>query len=191
MNTVKKNLGKKSKKSVKINTGKTIEQAKFEGWIHEDELPKDISKSSYMEWFRGSQIVQDFRMGPPLKPASEEKERCKKVLFINEDFALQYIAKLKATSVRTKIPTRAYLCEKCLNWHLSSKGEYEEPTKTATKIKEPAVKNGAIEQRDNRIKNLEKKLDAAYSQITDLTRINTVLRNSNAELLKTNNTKTE
>lgn len=54
----------------------------------------------------------------------KEKERCKKVSFINEDFAIQYIKKLKETSKRTKVPSRAYLCEICLNWHLTSSGEY-------------------------------------------------------------------
>lgn len=45
---------------------------------------------------------------------------CKKVNFINEAFALTYIEKLHKTSVRRLIPVRAYLCEKCLAWHLTS-----------------------------------------------------------------------
>lgn len=121
----------------------------------------------------------------------EKKERCKKVCFINEDFAIQYINKLRATSVRTKVPSRAYLCEHCLNWHLSSKGEYTDPTnKKDSKIesrltpKTEAKKNDAIEQRDNRIKNLEKKLNASYDKITDLTRTIVELRQKNQELLK-------
>jgi len=45
---------------------------------------------------------------------------CKKVKFVNEASAEMYIKKLKGTSVRAKKPVRAYLCEKCLSWHLTS-----------------------------------------------------------------------
>jgi len=105
----------------------------------------------------------------------EEKERCKKVSFINEDFALQYIKKLKETSTRTKVPSRAYLCETCLNWHLTSKGEYpveekERQTKAKTRF------DNQIRDRDFKIASLERKLAKAYDQITDLTRSNDELR---------------
>jgi len=104
----------------------------------------------------------------------EEKERCKKVSFINEDFAIQYLKKLKETSVRTKVPSRAYLCETCLNWHLTSKGDYNEdvkPTKT------PKAKlDNQLRDRDGRIKNLEKSLAKAYDRILELNRSNDNLR---------------
>lgn len=105
----------------------------------------------------------------------KEKERCKKVSFINEDFALQYIKKLKETSVRTKVPSRAYLCETCLNWHLTSKGEYpteekEKQTKAKTRF------DNQIRDRDFKIASLQKKLANAYDKITDLTRSNDELR---------------
>jgi hypothetical protein len=45
---------------------------------------------------------------------------CKKVYFRDEQYALEYISKLKKTSCRERKPVRAYLCEKCLNWHLTS-----------------------------------------------------------------------
>jgi len=45
---------------------------------------------------------------------------CKKVSFVNEEQALFYINKLNRTSKRNIIPQRAYLCEKCLTWHLTS-----------------------------------------------------------------------
>lgn len=45
---------------------------------------------------------------------------CGKVYFANEQNALFYIDKLQKTSCRKKKPVRAYLCEKCLNWHLTS-----------------------------------------------------------------------
>lgn len=46
--------------------------------------------------------------------------RCKKVSFVDEKQALLYIEKLQATSTRKKKPIRAYLCEKCFTWHLTS-----------------------------------------------------------------------
>jgi len=45
---------------------------------------------------------------------------CKKTYFIDEKNALFYIDKLKRTSCREKIPVSAYLCTKCMNWHLTS-----------------------------------------------------------------------
>lgn len=46
---------------------------------------------------------------------------CKKVKFSNEKFALDYIGKLRKTSVRDIVPARAYLCPECMSWHLTSK----------------------------------------------------------------------
>jgi len=45
---------------------------------------------------------------------------CKKVSFLNEKFALEYIAKLKKTSYRDIKPVNTYLCPKCLTWHITS-----------------------------------------------------------------------
>ena len=45
---------------------------------------------------------------------------CKKVSFINEKFALEYIDKLQRTSTRSRKPVNAYLCHHCLSWHLTS-----------------------------------------------------------------------
>lgn len=47
-------------------------------------------------------------------------KKCKKVYFANEKSAEYYIDKLNKTSSRKVKPVRAYLCEKCLNWHLTS-----------------------------------------------------------------------
>lgn len=46
--------------------------------------------------------------------------KCKKTHFADEKQAQFYIDKLKTTSNRSIKPIRAYLCEKCLNWHLTS-----------------------------------------------------------------------
>jgi len=48
---------------------------------------------------------------------------CKKVSFADEEQANFYIDKLNKTSKRVVVPQRAYLCNKCLNWHLTSKEE--------------------------------------------------------------------
>ena len=48
------------------------------------------------------------------------QNNCKKVKFIDEEFANQYIQKLNKTSKRRLKPVRAYLCEKCLTWHITS-----------------------------------------------------------------------
>jgi len=45
---------------------------------------------------------------------------CKKVKFVNEASAMMYVNKLQKTSIRDKKPVRAYLCETCLSWHLTS-----------------------------------------------------------------------
>lgn len=48
------------------------------------------------------------------------KSNCKKVSFADEKQALGYIGKLLKTSIRERKPVNTYLCEHCLNWHLTS-----------------------------------------------------------------------
>jgi len=48
-----------------------------------------------------------------------ENLHCKKTSFTTEDYAEFYIKKLKTTSKRNVLPVRAYLCEKCFQWHLT------------------------------------------------------------------------
>lgn len=50
--------------------------------------------------------------------------KCKKSSFKDQESANKYILKLQATSKRDRIPQRAYLCEKCNTWHLTSKPDY-------------------------------------------------------------------
>lgn len=49
------------------------------------------------------------------------QDSCTKTKFINEKYALEYVKKLQATSVRSKKPQSAYLCPVCMTWHLTSK----------------------------------------------------------------------
>lgn len=51
---------------------------------------------------------------------------CSKVKFATEVAAQLHIAKLKRTSNRNKIPKRAYLCEHCNGWHLTSSDKNED-----------------------------------------------------------------
>ena len=48
---------------------------------------------------------------------------CKKVKFINQEFADSYVAKLQKTSKRNRKPIRSYLCPKCNVWHITSAEE--------------------------------------------------------------------
>ena len=69
----------------------------------------------------------------------KENVRCDKVSFLNEKYANEHIAKIKKESKRKVIPTRAYECNKCPNWHLTSQPNWRESIKTmegqVTKLK--------------------------------------------------------
>ena len=54
-----------------------------------------------------------------------DKKECKKVKFSTEKDAEFYLNKLKKTSSRKNIPTRAYLCPFCTSWHLTSRESFE------------------------------------------------------------------
>lgn len=78
--------------------------------------------------------------------------QCKKTYFSDEKQALFYIAKLKKTSCRDLKPVTAYLCPKCLNWHLTSIESKE--------IKEVKYLKRQIENLKAKIIDLQNKLDA-------------------------------
>ena len=84
---------------------------------------------------------------------------CKKVSFINEKFANEYIDKLQKTSVRRIKPVRAYLCEKCTTWHLTSIEGYEERK----------VKNRMADY-ERRIANLQGKITHLQKEVERLTK---------------------
>lgn len=102
--------------------------------------------------------------------------RCKKISFLNEAQAIFYIDKLKNTSTRTKVPTRAYLCQDCLNWHLTSKGSYAEENPLILELqnkndelkKKSNILESKVKEKDNRIKRLERNLVTTYAKIKDL-----------------------
>lgn len=82
---------------------------------------------------------------------------CKKVSFATEEFANDYIKKLKKTSIREFKPIRAYLCETCLCWHLT-KIESEEQ-RQVTHLKRE------IENLKKKNANLTDKLQLAEEKI--------------------------
>ena len=52
---------------------------------------------------------------------------CSKVRFSDEGFAEDYIKVLNRTEKKRSVtPVRAYLCPKCLNWHVTSRKYHEE-----------------------------------------------------------------
>jgi hypothetical protein len=92
------------------------------------------------------------------KAMNKEKlniEFCPKTYFANERFANEYIAKLKATSERIKKPVRSYLCERCLNWHLTSLTQNQSDI-LQIRNKELREKNLLIANMQREIKALKK-----------------------------------
>jgi len=89
---------------------------------------------------------------------------CKKTYFANEKIAIEYAKRLQETSKRKVVPNRAYLCEKCLNWHLTSLPLAKE--ESLGKLVQEQQK--ALKDRNGRIKNLEKKEIQYQDRIREL-----------------------
>jgi hypothetical protein len=77
---------------------------------------------------------------------------CKKTHFADEKTANEYVKRLQQTSVRKVVPNRSYLCEKCLNWHITSLPLRKEQT-IKDKLHQLEMK---LKEKNGRIKNLEK-----------------------------------
>jgi hypothetical protein len=84
----------------------------------------------------------------------EEGLICAKVRYANEKYANEALKKIRATSSRSKIPTRSYLCNRCKAWHLTSE------TKTFSQVNEEnlALREQLIEQIQENI-NLKAEID--------------------------------
>lgn len=50
-------------------------------------------------------------------------EQCMKVQYTSEKFALEDIERIRKKSNRSRIPMRAYYCDKCNFWHVTSKSD--------------------------------------------------------------------
>lgn len=92
---------------------------------------------------------------------------CKKVRFSSEAFANIHIAKLKSTSTRKKIPNRAYLCEHCNLWHLTSSDKKDLELVEKYRLEVKRLRNVVIE-RDGRIKNMEAKMSKLQDRTNEL-----------------------
>lgn len=82
---------------------------------------------------------------------------CKKTYFANEKIAMEYVLRLKDTSKRKVVPHRAYLCEKCLHWHITSLTiEKEKNMRNQVEDLEEVIgkKNKEIEKKQRRIDEL-------------------------------------
>lgn len=84
---------------------------------------------------------------------------CTKVKFATEQYAIEHIKKLKATSRRMVVPQRAYLCEHCNTWHLTS----QKPTTHDLYEKRVEKLKVLIEKKDAELKRLRIKIyDLTY-----------------------------
>lgn len=93
---------------------------------------------------------------------------CSKTHFADEKTALEYVKRLQETSKRQVVPHRAYLCEKCLNWHITSL-----PLKKEKTIKDQLHQlEMKLKEKNGRIKNLEKKVDSLQGLVADANRKN-------------------
>lgn len=125
-----------------------------------------------------------------------DKKECKKVKFSTEKDAEFYLSKLKKTSSRKNIPTRAYLCPFCTSWHLTSRDSFENKkikeleSEIESLKKEISKKNEEInllEGRNNKEYNLAIKTDERIIKLNekiaqkdkDISR----LRTDNSELI--------
>lgn len=83
-----------------------------------------------------------------------EPTYCKKSSFIDEKQALLFIEKKNKTSIRDIVPKRAYLCDKCLKWHITSLENidvFEENKELKKQIKELTYNNLVLETRLKKI----------------------------------------
>jgi len=95
------------------------------------------------------------------------QNNCKKVKFIDEEFANQYIQKLNKTSKRRLKPVRAYLCEKCLTWHITS---IESISSKLPKIEQERLLAKEQKQKEYERKGIEiakQKQDEKYNKLNN------------------------
>lgn len=101
---------------------------------------------------------------------------CTKVKFATESYAIEHIKKLKATSRRMVVPQRAYLCEHCNCWHLTS----QQPTTHDLYEKRVEKLKVLIDKKDSELKKLRIKIyDLTYenrqllNRLTEIRKLNT------------------
>lgn len=91
---------------------------------------------------------------------------CIKVKFSDEKQAMFYVKKLQETSNRDKVPNRAYLCEICFTWHITSSDEIKQIDFIRSKY-EAKINNlkETIRLRDLKIENQKQQIQNYYKII--------------------------
>lgn len=89
---------------------------------------------------------------------------CSKTYFADEKTAMEYVVRLQATSKRKVVPNRAYLCEKCLNWHITSLSE----NKLNNLMDQWHKQKLTLEQKNKQLEKKDRKIDSLYEKIADL-----------------------
>ena len=103
---------------------------------------------------------------------------CSKTHFADEKTALEYVDRLQKTSKRAVVPHRAYLCEKCLNWHITSL-----PLKKEKSIKDALKKlEETLKGKNSRIKRLERQVGRLEEMVADANRMKEHYRKRTVEL---------
>ena len=53
----------------------------------------------------------------------EEQSDCKKVKYVSREVAVSHIKWISKNSKNEKVPVRAYECDKCTSWHITSQSK--------------------------------------------------------------------
>jgi hypothetical protein len=91
------------------------------------------------------------------------EQLCKKTKYSSKEYAEFGIVHIQEKSFKAKIPVRAYLCEKCKCWHLTSKPDYFELQKEIELLKERnkelenvVKENELLKEKNKELGNLSK-----------------------------------
>ena len=91
------------------------------------------------------------------------EQLCKKTKYSSKEFAEFGIVHIQEKSFKAKVPVRAYLCDRCNCWHLTSKPDYFELQKEIDLLKEKnkelenaAKENELLKEKNKELGNLSK-----------------------------------
>jgi hypothetical protein len=90
----------------------------------------------------------------------EQEKNCTKTQYMSETFANIEIKRIRSTSKREKIPKRAYKCDDCGYWHLTSLSDKKE----VRKPKEMVI----MDNQKAIIETLKEKNNRLFEQINGL-----------------------
>jgi|TARA_B110000093_G_C12799011_1_gene337974 cell division protein FtsB len=115
---------------------------------------------------------------------------CTKVSFASEKDANEHIQRIKEKSGRRVLPTRAYACNKCPNYHLTSQPNWVELTKTLEgkivvlkdKVQDLETRNATLRVGD--LGKLAKKNQTQKATITQRDETIKKLNKTNGELMQ-------